>query len=80
MPENDKIPTGQDGPDDDTWNVVLDDEFIRSATVKEPAAIARRRVWPRNAALASIRQRGSIADRPGGSPVMSLAGVGRAVA
>ncbi|WP_354643574.1 hypothetical protein [Kitasatospora camelliae] len=37
MPISDRGPAGRDGPEDDPWDVVLDEEFVRAATIKEPA-------------------------------------------
>ncbi|WP_371493924.1 hypothetical protein OG871_02555 [Kitasatospora sp. NBC_00374] len=61
MNSSDNAP-GSGGPDDDRWNVVLDDDFVNAATVKEsrpgqtgPGAgpdAGPKRVWPRNLALA----------------------------
>ncbi|WP_406729543.1 hypothetical protein WJ438_40605 [Streptomyces sp. GD-15H] len=52
MPSNENPPPDHRRPDDDKWNVVPDDDFVRSATVKDGPVPARKRVWPRNAALA----------------------------
>ncbi len=46
MPKNDAIPPGQDGPGEDKWNVVLDEDFVRGASFHEPAAPGRTRTWP----------------------------------
>ncbi|MEU8438457.1 hypothetical protein AB0F18_37305 [Streptomyces sp. NPDC029216] len=46
MPKNDEIPTGPGGPDEDKWNVVLDEAFVRGASIHEPAAPGRTRVLP----------------------------------
>ncbi|MGW3513382.1 hypothetical protein [Streptomyces sp. NPDC000994] len=54
MPVNDDVPTDHDRRNDDEWNVVLDDDFVNSATMKEGPAPVRKRVWPRNAALAVV--------------------------
>ncbi|MEU6368336.1 hypothetical protein ABZ876_21965 [Streptomyces sp. NPDC046931] len=54
MPMNHDVPRGHDGPDDDKWNVVLDEDFVRSATVREAPAPARKRVWPWYAALVVV--------------------------
>ncbi|MFE5587863.1 hypothetical protein [Kitasatospora sp. NPDC056531] len=49
---------GQDKPDDEQWNVTLDDDFVKAATISEknvhrPAGDPPpKRVWPRNLALA----------------------------
>lgn len=51
MPKNDEIPADRNAPDDDKWNVVLDDGFVRAAAIREPAVPGRRGVWARNAAL-----------------------------
>jgi hypothetical protein len=51
-------PPGQDRPDDEQWNVTLDDDFVKAATISEknvhrPAGDPPpKRVWPRNLALA----------------------------
>lgn len=56
--DNADIPRAQNGPDDDKWNVVLDDDFVRGAAVREGVPPTwepeptPKRVWPRNAALA----------------------------
>lgn len=60
MQKNDETPGGPDGEraDDDKWNVVLDESFVQGAAVREsdlpesPAVPRRKRVWPRNTALA----------------------------
>ncbi|MFF4579534.1 hypothetical protein [Streptomyces sp. NPDC001389] len=49
MPTNDAMPPGPDGadgPDEDKWNVVLDEDFVRGASIHEPAAPERTRTWP----------------------------------
>ncbi|WP_405714873.1 hypothetical protein OG264_35590 [Streptomyces xanthophaeus] len=51
MPKNEEIPAGQDRPDDQRWNVVFDEDFVRAATVREPVLRERKRVWPRNLVL-----------------------------
>ncbi|WP_412075288.1 hypothetical protein ACLF6K_04815 [Streptomyces xanthophaeus] len=51
MPNNDDIPAGQDRAEEEQRNGVLDDGFVRAATVHETVVPARKRVWPRNAAL-----------------------------
>lgn len=49
---------GRDTSDDDPWNVVLDEDFINAAKIKEspqgpPGPASKpKRVWPRNLALA----------------------------
>jgi hypothetical protein len=50
----DDMPAGHDSRDDDKWNVVLDDDFVRSAAVKEAPAPAWKRVWPWVAASAVL--------------------------
>ncbi|KIF00985.1 hypothetical protein PL81_38085, partial [Streptomyces sp. RSD-27] len=40
------MPPGPDGPDEDKWNVVLDEDFVRGASIHEPAAPERTRTWP----------------------------------
>ncbi|MEU2631593.1 hypothetical protein [Kitasatospora sp. NPDC007106] len=62
MPISDSAP-GPEGPSDDPFDVVLDEDFVRAAPVKEgpvpgllrPGAPPPppKRVWPRNAALAA---------------------------
>ncbi|MFE9174574.1 hypothetical protein ACFYNZ_35005 [Streptomyces kebangsaanensis] len=52
MPSNENPPPDHHRRDDE-WNVVLDDDFVRNAAVKEAPVPARKRVWPRNAALAA---------------------------
>ncbi|WP_457028712.1 hypothetical protein [Kitasatospora sp. P5_F3] len=58
MPNSDRTPPGSDRPGDEAWNVPLDEDFIRAATLKEgdsltpPAPKRPRPVWPRNAAAA----------------------------
>ncbi|MFF2197078.1 hypothetical protein [Streptomyces sp. NPDC058157] len=39
-------PDGPDGPDEDEWNVVLDEDFVRGASIHESAATGRSRTWP----------------------------------
>lgn len=51
---NDDVPPGHDSLDDDKWNVVLNHDFVRGATVKEAPAPARKRVWPWVAAPAVL--------------------------
>ncbi|MFH7600243.1 hypothetical protein WDV06_34870 [Streptomyces racemochromogenes] len=49
MAKNDAMPPGTggpDGPDEDEWDVVLDEDFVRAASVREPAAPGRSRTWP----------------------------------
>ncbi|WP_354643573.1 hypothetical protein [Kitasatospora camelliae] len=55
--DHDLNPSRPDGEDGDPWNVVLDEDFVRAASVKEPAHPGMpkppvKRVWPRNAGLA----------------------------
>ncbi|MFG2877032.1 hypothetical protein ACGFYU_18890 [Streptomyces sp. NPDC048337] len=56
MPKNNEIPTGPGGPDDDKWKVVLDEDFVRGATMRESELPAARpkRAWPLNTALALL--------------------------
>lgn len=61
MPRNNEIPNGPGGPDDDKWNVPLDEDFVRRATMHEaamheaqPPAARPRRAWPLNTALALV--------------------------
>ncbi|WP_316763105.1 hypothetical protein [Streptomyces herbicida] len=51
---NDDMPAGHDSRDDDKWNVVLNHDFVRGATVTEAPAPARKRVWPWVAAPAVL--------------------------
>ncbi|GAA0314258.1 hypothetical protein GCM10010302_61760 [Streptomyces polychromogenes] len=39
-------PDGPDGPDEDKWNVVLDEDFVRGASIHESAAPGPTRTWP----------------------------------
>ncbi|MFJ4777277.1 hypothetical protein [Streptomyces sp. NPDC088762] len=56
MPKNSEIPTGHDGPDDDKWNVVLNEDFVQGAPVREAGRPAARpkRAWPLNTALVLV--------------------------
>lgn len=49
MAKNDAMPPGAggpDGPDEDEWNVVLDEDFVRGASIHESAAPGPTRPWP----------------------------------